>query len=375
MVGPMRAFVIVAAVAALAAVAGAQGRVTPAAPACTSAKIAGKRVCLAVGVKCAAKYASIYKAHGFRCKQGRLAKIPKPKAPAIGTVAARIAVPASTFRLAAGDGAVWALGGDSAVRRIDPATNAVTATVQTAADQEFPHWIAVGGGSLWVSNFTDNTVWRVDASSGARTATIPVAPAPEGIAVAPSGVWVATHRGNPTGSVTRIDPATNVVTKTTAVGMAQDCCGPQGLAASDAGVWTTVPNLNAVVRVDPATGAVAATIPADPACGTVGSGDAMWAVSGCNVGNLYRIDPATNTLAATIKVGGVAADVAVGVGVVWVLTLSLDPNSATGTLVRVDPATNRVVGTMTVPDAAGIAVVGTDVFVGSGHAVWRVKPA
>ena len=335
----------------------------------------GKRVCLTTGAKCLAKYASAYKAHGFQCKRGRLTKIAKPKAKAIGTVTASVALPESASSLAAGEGVVWVAGLNGDVFRIDPATNAVTATVQGAPGQEFPPWIAAGGGALWISNFTDATVWRVDAATGAHTATIQVSPAPEGIGVTAGGVWVATHHGDPTGSLTRIDPATNRVSARVAAGLAQDCCGPQGVAATDTSVWSTVPNLNAIVRVDTATRAVSATIPANPACGTVAAAaDAVWAVSGCDVGNVYRVDPATNKVVATIKVSGIAADVAIGQGAIWVLTLTLDPNSGAGALVRIDPATNRIVGTMAVPDAAGVAVLGSDVYVGSGHKLLRIRP-
>ena len=88
----VRALLIVAVAAALVAAVGAEGHAAPAGPACTSVKVGGKRVCLTTGAKCLAKYASAYKAHGFQCKKGRLAKIPKPK-PAIGTVTARSRCP------------------------------------------------------------------------------------------------------------------------------------------------------------------------------------------------------------------------------------------------------------------------------------------
>jgi glutamine cyclotransferase len=374
MVRSVKALLIVAVAAALVAAAGTEGRAAPAGPACTSVKVGGKRVCLTTGAKCSAKYAGAYKAHGFQCRKGRLAKIAKAKA--IGTVASSVALPESASSLAAGEGVVWVAGLGGDVFRIDPATNAVTATVQGAPGQEFPHWIAAGGGALWISNFTDATVWRVDAATGTHTATIHVSPAPEGIAVTADGVWVATHHGDPTGSLTRIDPATNGVSARVAAGLTQDCCGPQGVAATDSTVWSTVPNLNAIVRVDTASGTVSATIPANPACGPVAAAaDAVWAVSSCDVGNVYRVDPATNKLVATIKVSGIATDVAIGQGAIWVLTHTLDPSSGAGALVRIDPATNRIVGTMAVADAAGVAVVGGDVYVGSGHKVLHIRPA
>ncbi len=372
----VRALLILAVAAALVAAAGTEDRAAPAGPACTSAKVGGKRVCLTTGAKCSAKYASVYKAHGFQCKKGRLAKIPKPKptTPAIGTVVAKIPLADSGWMLAAGDGSVWVAALNSDVLRVDPEKAGVTATIPSAPDQEFASWITVGDGSLWISNWTDSTVWRVDTATNVRTATIPVPTAPQGVSVGPSGVWVASHRGRPTGSLTRIDPATNTVSLSVPAGAAQDCCGPEGIAATSTAVWSTVPNLNAIVRLDPVTGTVVASIPATDVCGgVVPTDDAVWVV-GCS-NNVYRINPSTNTMAARILASGTVTDVAVGFGAVWALAHSLDPLSTAGTLVRIDPATNRVVGTLAVADAYGLCVLGDSVYVGSGHTLLRIRPS
>ena len=369
----MRALLIISVAAALVAAVGAEGRAAPAGPACTSAKVGGKRVCLTTGAKCSTKYASVYKAHGFQCRKGRLVRIPK-NAPAIGTVVAKIPLADSGWMLTAGDGSVWVAGLNSDVLRVDPEKGAVTATIPTATGQEFTSWITVGDGSLWISNWTDSTVWRVDTATNVRTASIPVPPAPQGIAVGPSGVWVATHRGNPTGSLARIDPATNTVSLRVPAGAAQDCCGPEGIAATATAVWSTVPNVNAIVRVDPATGTVVASIPADDVCGgVVPTDDAVWVV-GCS-NRVYRINPSTNAMAATVLASGTVSDVAVGSGAVWALAHSLDPTSTAGTLVRIDPATNRIVGTLAVADAYGLCVLDDSVYVGSGHTLLRIRPA
>ena len=71
--------------------------------------------------------------------------------------------------------------------------------------------LTIAGGDLWVANPGDNTVTRVDGQSGAVVATIPVGLAPQGITSADGDVWVAIHRGEPSGAVWRIDVDTNEV--------------------------------------------------------------------------------------------------------------------------------------------------------------------
>ena len=58
---------------------------------------------------------------------------------------------------------------------------------------DFPSWIAVGSGSVWVSNTSDGTVSRIDPASGRVVATIPVGPNPGAIVVGEGSVWVDVH--------------------------------------------------------------------------------------------------------------------------------------------------------------------------------------
>jgi YVTN family beta-propeller protein len=53
-----------------------------------------------------------------------------------------------------------------------------------------PVAVAVGGGSVWVTNYLDGTVSRVDPTMNEVVATIEVGPHPDHIAVGEGGVWV-----------------------------------------------------------------------------------------------------------------------------------------------------------------------------------------
>jgi DNA-binding beta-propeller fold protein YncE len=304
---------------------------------------------------------------------------PKPKPlPSVGRIVATIHVHEFIWQLAAGEGGIWAAE-DAGIAHIDPAANTVVATLATAPSQGFGPGVAAGDGSIWASNFTDNTVMRFDSGSGRLTATIPVGNAPEGIAVTPSAVWVANHHPGPdgTGSVSRIDPATNTVVATIPAGARADCCGPQGIDANAGGVWTAIPNANAVDRIDPTTNQVLAIVPAPPACGPVAAAaDQVWVAGGCNGASATRIDPATNKVVARTATSTITTGVAIGFGSVWVTT--------THTLERINPATNKVFERTVLgpkpppggdPLVVGVAVTNDAVWVNRGEDVLRIRPA
>jgi DNA-binding beta-propeller fold protein YncE len=89
-------------------------------------------------------------------------------------------------------------------------------------------------------------------------------------------------------------------------------------------VVATIPGLGASPRFD---------------FGIAGSDTAIWVHNG-DTGNLLRVDPQTNKLVATIPVGHGDGGVALGQGAVWVAS------PVEGTVSRVDPQTNRVVATI-----------------------------
>ena len=323
--------------------------------------------------------------HG-RIRRVRVCPKPKPL-PAAGTVVATIPVGGSVVGPVAGEGAVWVgLNGtaaaDPVAARVDPASNSVDA--HAFAPSSSFYGFAVAFGSLWISNFDADSLTRVDETTGAQVATVklPAGTAPAGMAAADGALWVTGHHGNPTGSLLRVDPSTNAVTKRIAAGMQQSCCGPSWLAFGAGALWSAVPNLDSVVRVDPTTGTVAATIQASPACGNVAADDAsVWVASGCDTLTVRRIDPATNHVVATIALPRVPAvsagdypqalDVTIAYGSVWVST----QGGAYGELVRINPGTNRVVGRTRLPSGGGtLAAAEGDLWVGSGTSVVRIHP-
>jgi YVTN family beta-propeller protein len=94
------------------------------------------------------------------------------------------------FAVAFGAGAVWTIGWDGNLVRIDPDTTRETLKT-TIGDS--PTAIAVGEGAVWVADGYAGRVSRVDSRTGKVVATIEVGSHPSAVAVGEGGVWVAVH--------------------------------------------------------------------------------------------------------------------------------------------------------------------------------------
>jgi YVTN family beta-propeller protein len=177
--------------------------------------------------------------------------------------------------LAAAAGAVWVVNPYPrlAVSRIDGATNRVTATFSvggqnfgfnsgTAGGVPGASGIAIGHGALWAGS--DLGVIRINAGSNSVSATIRLGVAiPTALAVSKGAVWVAARPGFRccppeavgTGTLTRIDAATNSVEATIPVGGE-----PAGIAVGEGSVWIADPGTRSIIRVDPKNDRVVARI-------------------------------------------------------------------------------------------------------------------
>ena len=103
--------------------------------------------------------------------------------------------------------------------------------------------------------------------------------------------------------------------------------------------WVSLGLANALLRIDGASGETqeirVGTTPGDPAVGF----DSVW-MPMFGDDNVWRIDPLSATASSTVNVGHGPFAVAVGVGSVWV------SNNCDGTVSRIDPASNEVVATI-----------------------------
>ena len=305
------------------------------------AKIGGKRVCLAEGKPCKAKYERAYERHGYVCRGGTLFE--KPAVIPAAQVVATIPVGAGPTSIRYLDGSIWVRNNaDGSVSRIDPATNTVVATIKVG-DGEGD--IASGNASIWVTSSEPATVSRIDPASNTVTATIPTGgQGPWGLVSTPGAIWVANHRHSTTEkpTVVRIDTATNQVIWTGGVGIASfdGTGGPFLMIAAFGSVWTQVSNNSEIDRIDPSNNSIA-RIPSAPCDGApIAVAGAVWFSYNCSH-VLLKVDPATNTIAARLPFPGGGEMV----GPVATDGISLWATMAPKLLVKLDPADGKAIGT------------------------------
>jgi virginiamycin B lyase len=216
-----------------------------------------------------------------------------------------------------------------------------------------PDWIAIDE-AVWISNKPKDTIARLDPKTNTVAATVAVGKRPcSGLAAGFGSLWVP-NCGDET--VSRVDLKTGAITATirTHIG---DTEGSIVTGASSA--WMIVDAKGTLARFDPATNAVVAEIYVAPGSyGLAFGDDAVW-VTSTERNLVSRIDPHTNLVAETIAVGKAPRFIAVGGGAVWTL------NQGDGSVSRIDPKTNKVVATIEV----GVPGGGGDIAFGEGS-VW-----
>jgi YVTN family beta-propeller protein len=284
------------------------------------------------------------------------------RVPVIGLVAAAIAITAAV--------AIPLVVRDSDVRLAHAQGNALGSVStrggelgRSVALPAAPTRMASGLGSLWVTQFDDHSLARVDPRDHAVQQTIRVGSGPSGVVAGAGAVWVANSLD---GTVSRIDPKTNRVVQVVRVGGR-----PSEVAFAGGSVWVASSGTQTVSELSATTGRLLRRIdlPGDPSGLAVGAG-ALW-VTSADARTLSRIDPGTGAVSDTIGVGGGPTGVAVSAGAVWVA------NSLDGTVTRVDPARDSVVATIPVGDGPhAIAAVAGKVWVGNefGGNLSRVDP-
>lgn len=165
-------------------------------------------------------------------------------------------------------------------------------------------------------------------------ATIAVPLAPCAMAVDATSVWIT---GNATGELVRVDPVTNAVGATVKLDG-----GPCGVAiGADGRVWVAVLGTGAVVAVDPTTMQVTARLDhVGPQLWDLKAGFGSIWVADRSAHALLRIDPKDATVMATIPIGPLPSGIAVMATGVWV------SDDTDGKLRRIDPKTNAVATTV-----------------------------
>lgn len=241
--------------------------------------------------------------------------------------------------------------------------------------------IAIGEGAVWALASTGETgsdvLVRIDPATGENLATTPLEPEPWYVAAGAGAVWVGFPRAS---MIQRVDAATNEVTGQ--IRLPGD--GITAIAADDQAVWVEViedrsdqgqQNLASLVRIDPHTSKVVATIPLDGLSGyddeiAIGAGG-VW-VAGVNLtgsseelgADLLRIDPVTNSIRAVLPVS--AFSVGAGADAVWVTAPADGINDSlhrpeAWVARQIDPISNEISAPIPLPgNVSGVLAVNAD---------------
>jgi virginiamycin B lyase len=134
-------------------------------------------------------------------------------------------------------GAAWVPNENGTVSRIDPATNAVTATIRVGAD---PDNAVFCRGRLWVSSLHGPRLYVIDPAKSAVAARVRVGTGSVGLACS-RALWVANYD---TGQVLKIDLARRRVLRRLNVGVQ-----PREVELGAGAVWVSNQGSGTVSRI------------------------------------------------------------------------------------------------------------------------------
>ena len=230
---------------------------------------------------------------------------------------------------------------------------------------------AVMSGSILIPSKSKDQILRIDAKTNKppepkpkpeekmdKPADAKPAPPPEPVPTGPvadikqpcSGLvnafgsfWIPSCGSQ---SLIRVDPKTLKIAATIATGVADV---PNGIVATADSVWLFTDSKTTLSRIDPVTNKVVDQLRLPANCDDLASGESSLWVTCPSETRILRINPSTNLVDKRIEVSAGARAVAFGAGSVWVLC------EKDGKIDRIDPKTNKVIKTieLNVPNAAG----------------------
>jgi virginiamycin B lyase len=210
----------------------------------------GKRAEVAMAHPCGAMaiaYGSLWVAD---CKDLTLNRIDLKTAKIIATVATGIANPKGELNVVAGAGSIWVASDDKGgIARVDPVTNAVTASV---AVDPGSYYLAFGFDSLWAVSAQRKSLQKIDPSTNSVVGTIALGREPGFLVAGEGSVWVQ-EQGD--GTLAKIDPATVTLAGRVKI---DETLKYGDIDAGGGKVWLRTTAGQTFVVVDPATLAVTA---------------------------------------------------------------------------------------------------------------------
>lgn len=148
--------------------------------------------------------------------------------------------------LTTGFGSLWVATQSGVLQRVDPRSAKVLATIAVGRASYEP---LVAFGSVWVSNRNSSTVSRINPHTNAVTATVPTPGLlPGGLVEAGGAIWVGNDSGGAT-ALAKLDPTSLHLTSVMAGSR------PSFVTAAAGSVWVASEDDGSVTQLDPRTGA------------------------------------------------------------------------------------------------------------------------
>jgi len=169
---------------------------------------------------------------------------------------------------------------------------------------------------------------------------------PDWLVAAFGSVWAKRDDGD----VLRIDPASHEVLAT----IAADVTGPelcQGIGADATSIWAC--SMSDIVRIDPTTNEVVDVVKAGKIAvqgRLVSSAGRIWIIAGTNADQLVGVDSSSHGLGEPIALGETCTDLAAGADAVWAVC----PDQ--GHLLRIDPTSGAMTDPIKVRGAGQVSV-------------------
>ena len=296
---------------------------------------------------------------------------PPPKSPNpaywTATVRARIPLPVSQSSDVAVLGSTawvsdWYTG---KVVRVDLTTRRVTKVLHIGRRQDGPISLATGAGSVWVLDFSTGRVLRIAPATGRVISRIHVRGEATDVAYGGGFVWVISG-----GHLSKIDPARDRIVRIAPI---PGAAGPGCVAfPGPPGVWVGCGGVTGISLIDPTSMKAIRSSPVNPgeySPQIVPRQRVVWVLTGAG---LVRVDPATGKITATVRT---AWDPAQGAGTpalavdssgrVWVagsaLSVLVPGRAATHPIAYVFGVTNVMMARSNLWVDTGAALVELDV--------------
>jgi streptogramin lyase len=235
--------------------------------------------------------------------------------------------------------------------------------------------LAFGDGTVWSATYGGGGVYRYDPVTGAVVGNIATGGDCVDVVYAFGSAWV-THGSLPgfaRQNVSRIDPATNTITATITIGSDMN-----RLAFDGNYVFATLFNSGVyrIYRIDPATNTTTGFYAAG-SFGSINTAAGSVYMTQPALGTVLRVDPSTLALQATITTGDWPADLVYAFGDVWV-SVQDQVGPSNPTIQRISTSTNAVTASIAVTGSPDIIRANsTDIYFGdtTSRNTYRVNPS